>query len=831
MVPAVPRTGRRSVSGLRVLGRREKTGSTGRDHKSGHVDYGPNESMLFFDNLFPLRLGSLLWRPWPWPWPWPWQSDGDLTELLRRFEKSSLGVMDPIKTVKRAIPDSVPIKVTEIMPRLREGGAFVKFRHDVHTSPRDIEARLAEALRTRPVKPWFNPFGRVRARLVEGVPWLEDLYRLPRTRLRVDLAGPDGPDVAEETLFGLFRPYGRIADMTPQPPDSKVLPRFAHVDFVRIRDAIMARNCLHGYHVAAADGVAPATLRLSYEPRVKPRHVWHWLTTHPRIVIPLVAALVAALTVAIFDPIRAFFIKAHVQQSFRFSSSRLYTWFRRRTHDMLAFHRPKGEQASLNALFSHHHKDLIDSIRSWLRETADSFIVVHGPRGAGKRELVLDQALAGRANVLVLDCKPVVEARGDAAAIARLAAALGYRPVFAWAHSLSRMVDLAVQSTTGVQAGFSETLEAQVAKILQATAAALKDVALAGRRQQQQQQQQQQQDQDARLSDDGYLEAHPERRPVVVIDNFWHRNEEAPMHDKIAEWAAALVQANIAHVIVLTTDMAYANKSLSKTLPDRVFHQVALGDLSPDMARSFVLSHQTPDHEQQQKRPRWDRAELDECIDVLGGRLTDLQQLARRLKTGQTPEEAVTDMIDQSAAEILRRFLLPLPPSTPTPDQQRWSPEQAWHLIQALAQQPTLRYNEVLLSGAFAPASAAAAAALEALAAAELVTVRAVRGRPQTLGPGRPVYRAAFARLAGDGPLRARLDLAALDARARAEARAVAACEAELAVLRGALPAAVPAQAAGRVGYLLDRLQACQGRIEAYEREMEGLRGEMRSEA
>lgn len=76
--------------------------------------------------------------------------------------------------------------------------------------------------------------------------------------------------------------------------------------------------------------------------------------------------------------------------------------------------------------------------------------------------------------------------------------------------------------------GFSETLDTQLAKILQTTATALKQVALEERRKQ---------DKDAGLSDDEYLEAHPEKRAVVVIDNFLHKTQESSLvYDKISEW-------------------------------------------------------------------------------------------------------------------------------------------------------------------------------------------------------------------------------------------------------------------------------------------------------
>lgn len=83
------------------------------------------------------------------------------------------------------------------------------------------------------------------------------------------------------------------------------------------------------------------------------------------------------------------------------------------------------------------------------------------------------------------------------------------------------------------------------------------------------------------------LEAHPERRPVVVVDNFLFKNSESGsgvVYDKLSEWAARLTTSNIAHVIFLTNDISYS-KSLGKALPDRVFRQVALGDITPESAK------------------------------------------------------------------------------------------------------------------------------------------------------------------------------------------------------------------------------------------------------
>ena len=84
-------------------------------------------------DLFPLRLSTILNRPW--------KTNHDVADLLQRFENSSLGMMDPIRLVKSAIPEDLPMKVTEINPRLKDGGAFVKFAHAASLDPAEVESK------------------------------------------------------------------------------------------------------------------------------------------------------------------------------------------------------------------------------------------------------------------------------------------------------------------------------------------------------------------------------------------------------------------------------------------------------------------------------------------------------------------------------------------------------------------------------------------------------------------------------------------------------------------------------------------------------------------
>lgn len=552
---------------------------------------------------------------------------------------------------------------------------------------------------------------------------------------------------------------------------------------------------------------------------MKTHWIWNWLANHPRVVIPAVAALVTTITLAIFDPIRTFFIRAHIDHAFHLKDNKIYKWFQNQATDIFAQFHHRQEDVSLEALWD-DRKQVIDQMHNWLLETADTFIVVQGPRGSGKKELIMDQALKGRENVLFIDCKPIQEARGDSATISAAAKAVGYRPVFSWMNSISSLVDLAAQGTIGVKSGFSETLDAQLGKIWQNTATALQQVALAHR---------DKTDKDAALSDDDWLEAHAEFRPVVVIDNFLHRNEDSNVvYDKLADWAANLTTANVAHVIFLTNDISYS-KSLSKALPDRVFRQIALGDISPDVAKRFVKSHLEADQKdptgnevkltdaQQQK----DVEELDEVIAILGGRLTDLEFLARRLKTGQTPKRAVAEIIEQSASELMKMYLLAVEKA-----ERKWSPEQAWYLIKQLAEHEDLRYNEVLLSNTFSssltPSASNGEAVLEALQAAELISIKSYKGRPQTIKAGKPVYQAAFKLLTEDRVLCSRLNLAILNELTKIETKSIDKYEQELNLL-GLLPKQ-PREVGPRIEFLLAKLAGSQQKVEQWEREMGGLK-------
>lgn len=76
-----------------------------------------------------------------------------------------------------------------------------------------------------------------------------------------------------------------------------------------------------------------------------------------------------------------------------------------------------------------------------------------------------------------------------------------------------------------------------------------------------------------------------------------------------------------------------------------VFRQISLGDWSHEVANRYVVNYLDADFKDDVGnegklllfQPREDLSELTQCIEILRGRFTDLEFLARRIKTGETP--------------------------------------------------------------------------------------------------------------------------------------------------------------------------------------------------
>lgn len=183
---------------------------------------------------------------------------------------------------------------------------------------------------------------------------------------------------------------------------------------------------------------------------------------------------------------------------------------------------------------------------------------------------------------------------------------------------------------------------------------------------------------------------------------------------------------------------------------------------------------------------------------------------------------AVERIVEQSISEILKMFILGVETGS-----QQWSQEQVWSLIKMLAQTEdgTLPYSRVLLSDLFKDDGEAA---LRALEQAELIAIASVNGSPETVKPGKPVYRAVFKRLTQNTTLNSRMDLDIFSHLIRMENKSIAKYEEELQLL-GSLPKQ-PRELTPRIQWLLQKVYSSQDKISKYEADSAVLKKVLQSQ-
>ncbi|KDN40247.1 hypothetical protein K437DRAFT_258710 [Tilletiaria anomala UBC 951] len=257
------------------------------------------------------------------------------------------------------------------------------------------------------------------------------------------------------------------------------------------------------------------------------------------------------------------------------------------------------------------------------------------------------------------------------------------------------------------------------------------------------------------------------RIPVVVIKSFHHKGVKNPvLWQTLAEWSAELVTNGIAHVVFVSDNPVAMGKELTKALPNRPFEGVLLADADELRARKIVSSKlreligTAPEEEasrgiteelkrkQEQLGAEDDlkygglNRETAECVDKLGGRLTDLETLIQKVSLGQNVKSAVEDIITRTVIELRKNaFGDDVEDSKTLP----WSRGQAWTIVSLLASNEELNYY-----GTLHDAFKGDEGALKAMEQEEIISVRHTDGRPSTIRAGRPVFQEAIKRLVDD---------------------------------------------------------------------------------
>jgi hypothetical protein len=382
-------------------------------------------------------------------------------------------------------------------------------------------------------------------------------------------------------------------------------------------------------------------------------------------------------------------------------------------------------------------KEILEKIQVNLQGRPENIILVNGPSGSGKSQLVRE-AIKNR-KALVIDTK-LIAAEHYSRQLACLAAQINYFPDFSGLNFIGKMVDSFIGILTGAKvtpvdqlANLSAT-EREYRQVLDCLTASLSNIVY--------KQKSLKRDEESSLSNSDVKIDYP----VVVIDGYLNNIGHGGLGSStgnnvifkvLEEWAAFVMEQKIAHIVFIS-NAPIANKSLLQVLENRPLDLYTLSDSSRENAISFI------------KEDLGDILSLEEyekCVDVVGGRLTDLQQLVTRLKSGLSLQECLDDIRGRAINEVSKIGL--------SSKDSQWSPIQFWKIVQLLSNYEEIDFDNLKYHQLFKGDSLS----ILAMERCGIISISRGQGKELFIKPGRPLFRSAFKEMSQDSKLIATLGL------------------------------------------------------------------------
>lgn len=790
---------------------------------TGVIDKKQSEVLIYYDHLYGLKLPFGFGRAGFFRFPFTSNTAKSQTE--------------EVKSILSPLPEEA--KITECIPLKSDWGTFVKFCVPADMESIDFIQKINANLQANNEEKRKNIFRyglglfidiSPKIYTVKGTPWIEDLLRYPSSHLHVKY---EGSSLTEEELYLLFRRYGSIKDIYAEQDSAKII-------FRSMRSAIVAKQCVTGISLNKGNTV----LHLKFIPVKRFKFLVDAIVNHQRITIPIILALLAGLAVFIFDPIREWCIELKITKKYELNTyldnryvqllllpyhtlaswfhegydyldDQIVTRFSTECAAIIAEDELSSESINETMLWS-ERLEKSKQLKLFIRENINTFIIVKGPKGSGKEEFVLEHTLNSddelKNLVLNVDCDKLVKSRTDNLLLDNTASELGYFPVFTWTNSISQFIDLGVQGLTGQKSGLSEGKETQIKNMFSLTTAAIRNIALASYKNYLNTVRKRNSRLERRgetlldvLSEDEYVQQHPDAKPIIVISKFARKSHETNskandfMYEVIAEWTAGLIQNNLAHVIYTTSDVG-SIQHLTEALPNQVFKNISLSDASIESSKQFLIS----------QLKLKDSLFIDECFEPLGGRMLDLQAILRRIKSGETPQDALEEMITQSAEQVTTFFLNNGESTT----EKNWNASQVWSLMKSLSKCESISYEDLVKSPLFG-SSNEAAETLSTLEKYDLVTLKRENGVLDLVSTGRPIFKAAFKKLIGEEKIYKLYEVDYLNKLIKIESEKITKFENELINIYQ-----VGDKLSNRIAYVSGKIEASNAKVVGYEKQI-----------
>ncbi|KAM5539125.1 hypothetical protein V8D89_007348 [Ganoderma adspersum] len=771
-------------------------------------------------------------------------------------------------------------EVLSLEPHSKDGGVFVKFRYNP-AGKEDAQQVILESLRKYVhskggVPSWLGlPSGEVW--LVKGTPWREDMNRFVSGIVKVSF---EGPDLSDESLYRLLRPYGRIIDITSPTPVPAGTLRSAQVWFRDLRSATSARNTIHDLKVPVSSSTT--ILRTSYAQPIAAHAVRDYIASHPRIFLPVLFFLLGTVTYAIFDPIRVVMVEGKVNDWFDYKQFKVYKWL---SDNYLTSSSEEEEESPLAGGQGawKERREAEEGVKKYLADFPNTVTFIHGPQGSGKSRMLSRLLKDSGRKAVIIDVAQLSKASSDTALVAGLASQTGYWPVFSFLNSVNNVIDMASVGVIGQKAGLSSSLTDQLKSILDVVARGLSRGNNAQRVYREKRAKQAQRDAERveenkaiqekilkGLWHDGRVDAvsgngvmselgvgverfgdsdadHPDTAgdekagSPIVVEDFKQRQKRFEDVEAVSSMPVVVIKNFEAKGPggVRKEELLNVLAQWAATLADnKIAHVIVVSDnrenvkaLAKALPSKPLNQISLSDADNASALAFVEQKLHDSGVDVeftrdqtsyierLGGRASDLESLVHKVRSGMSVQEAVDDVISRGVSELRKNaFGDDVEDAKSLP----WTREQAWFLMKQLARQPEVSYHEVLTDFPFK--SESDETSLRSMELAELITIGTVNGRPSTIKPGKPVYKWVFERLVQDPAFQASQDIAFNKKVIASSETTVKACENELLTLKD-----VDAGTANwwgskravemRANFLLKKMRAAQEKIETLERQ------------
>eukprot|EP01130_Rhizamoeba_saxonica_P014565 TRINITY_DN6378_c0_g1_i3.p1 TRINITY_DN6378_c0_g1~~TRINITY_DN6378_c0_g1_i3.p1 ORF type:complete len:658 (-),score=122.44 TRINITY_DN6378_c0_g1_i3:51-2024(-) len=259
--------------------------------------------------------------------------------------------------------------------------------------------------------------------IVKGTPFRESLTeRLASLKLSINAKGAS--NLTEESIYKLFRPYGKLRNVSVDGTKAEVFYKFKY-------GSVAARNCLHRSQFNGAE------LDISFLPYNRLQFLIDVFTS-PKVTVPLAGVSIASLSYVLLNPVRTYFVYQKVTLE------------------------SKLNNVANDSIFK---EIVMDDIMATIHEQPNDVDIIYS--SAGLKLTEIGKELSKGTFSLYIDCNEVVTIEDFVSIIEKT---IGYRPSFNALNNIQLALGAVLPKSVIVQ----DPTEQQLEQLLLALESAIK---------------------------------------------------------------------------------------------------------------------------------------------------------------------------------------------------------------------------------------------------------------------------------------------------------------------------------------------------------------------